>query len=317
MPPGHEYPISPPPQTETVGTAEKRGWTHRHPYLAATIAVASLACIFLSVLTTRSGVGANENGRNWVGAGSVSFTGGRNTTESERLKAEETVKQLSHETELGYIPIASPIEEADAGGKYSNDLTALLAQLVQPTSGKTPLETSAETPNSFSFIPQGLISIANPERQLTPEAEALKTYGNTIGAHIQGFESMHSNSAQILKDHAEDRENTEKAERVSRLGYDIAELGRDLTLITDVPDIAKAAHSALATSYRIVGTNLTKIAATKTDEEFLGAINTYNASVEALSKRFFVLISIFTANSVTFSSSEPGSVFMFNSTFAF
>ena len=90
-----------------------------------------------------------------------------------------------------------------------------------------------------------------------------------------------------------------------------------MNLLTTVPEEAKAAHSALATSYRIVGTNLTKIAATKTDEEFLTAVNTYNTGVEGLSKRFFVLVGIFAANNVTFSSSEPGSIFMFNPTFTF
>lgn len=316
MPPGHEYPITPPP-ADTVAEPVKKSWVHRHPYLASSVAVIALLGLALSILATRTGVGANQSGDNWVGAGSVFFTGGQRLTETERLRAQDVVKQQSEQADLGYIPIASPLEGTGAEEpSFGNDLTALLAQLVQPAAGNEG-NTNVETSSAFSFIPQGLISIANTERQPTPEADALHTYGNDIGTYIQGFESMHSNSAQILKDHAEDRGNADKAAKVDQLGYELAALGRDLNLLETVPEDVKAAHSALSTSYRLVGTNLTKIAATKTDEEFLDAINAYNASVEGLSKRFFVLVGIFSANNVTFSSSEPGSIFMFNPTFTF
>lgn len=316
MPPGHEYPVTPPPPPETPVEIETKGWVHRHPYLAAAVAVLALLFVIVSIIAARSGVGANENGNNWVGAGSVFFTGGQRLTESERLKAQEVVKQQSQETELGYIPIASPLEGTGVEEGFGNDLTALLAQLVQPAAGQQGT-VNVQASSAFSFIPQGFISVDSVDRQKTPEAEALHAYGNEVGTYIQGFEAMHSNSAQILKDHAEERGNAEKAAKVGQLGYEFAELGRDLNLIATVPDEVKAAHSALATSYRILGTNLTKVAATKTDEEFLEAVNAYNPSVEGLSKRFLVLVGIFAANNVTFSSSEPGSIFMFNPTFTF
>lgn len=314
MPPGHEYPIAPPPVEAAATQEEKASWVHRHPFIAGGVAVVALAVIGISIVAARTGVEGDQSNNNWVGTGSI-FSGGRQeTTETARLQAQEAVKQQSQEAELGYIPVTINSEGGEEQS-FGNDLTALLAQLVQPQGTSTSV--SMETSSAFSFIPQGLISTKSPGKKLTPEEEALRSYGNEVGTFIQGFETMHGNSPQILKDHAEDRGNPEKAARVNQLGYEMAELGRDLNQLQTVPPIAAAAHAAFATTYRQVGTNLTKIAATKTDEELLDAINTYNTSVESLSKRYFVLIGVFSANNVTFSSDEPGSVFMFNPTFSF
>lgn len=314
MPPGHEYPIAQQPLEADTTPTEKASWVHRHPYVAGTIVIIALGIIGVSIVVTRTGVQGDQSSGNWVGTGSI-FSGGRQeTTAAARLQAQEAVKQQSQETELGYIPVT-----INTGGgeeqSFGNDLTELLAQLVQPQGTSTGV--SMDTSSAFSFIPQGLISTKTPGKKLTPEEEALRTYGNEIGTLVQGFETSHGNSPQILKDHAEDRGNAEKAARVDQLGYQMAELGRDLGQVQAVPASIAAAHAAFATTYRQVGTNLTKIAATKSDEELIDAINTYNASVESLSKRLSVLIGVFSANNVTFSSDEPGSVFMFNPTFSF
>lgn len=319
MPPGHEYPITPAPQAtpETAAPEPTPGWVHRHPYLASTVVAVSLLVILILVVAARSGVGGSDMGNNWVGAGSVFFTGGRNLTQAERMTAQEVVKQQSPDTQLGYIPIA--MQSADGvqeDGTYGNDLSSLLALLTQPK-GSASAGASAQTESGFSLIPQGLISVADPTVKRTPEAEALFSYGNEVGTYVQGFESMHSNSAQILKDQAEDRTNAEKAARVDALGYAMAELGRDLNQMQEIPASARAAHTAYATSYRLAGTNLTKVAAAKTDEEYIDAIGAYNTSVESLSKRFLVLVGLFSANNVSFSSSDPGSMFVFNPTFSF
>ena len=314
MPPGHQYPIAPeaPPAEAPVG---KKGWVHSHPYLATSIAAISLLIILFFVVAARTGVGGSTSANNWVGAGSVFFTGGRTLTQAERMSAEAIVKQQSPKTALGYIPIPAPNADGSGAEDFANDLGKLLFELsVQPNA---PISTPAETSSGYSLIPQGLISVSTGAKQRSPEAEVLFTYGNEVGTYIQGFESLHLNSVQMMKDHAEDRQNADKTSHVDRLGYEMAELGRDLGQLQTVPADIKAAHAALATSYRLAGTNLTKVAATKTDEEFLGAINTYNASVESLAKRFLVIVGIFSANEVSFSSSDPGSIFMFSPTLSF
>jgi hypothetical protein len=117
---------------------------------------------------------------------------------------------------------------------------------------------------------------------------------------------------QILRDHAEDRTNPDKIAAVRRMGVDLAQLGLDLLGIQQVPASVAASHKAYATAYRILGTNLTKIADSQTDAEFLEAITTYNTSVEGVTKRFLLLVAVFSTNNVSFSSSDPGSMFMFN-----
>jgi hypothetical protein len=306
MPPSHQYPFTPTPEPAPISA--KKGWVHRHPYVTAAIGAVALVILALAIVAARAGVSVGGAPTNWVGAGSVFFTGGRNLTESQRLTAEEIIKLRSPDTQLAYIPIQT---QGQGSGEtdFGNDLAKLLSLLTQPQG--TSSVTSVDVQSAFSFIPTGFISIDSPQR-LSREAEVIKAYGNDIGTYIQGYESMHLNAPQILKDQAEDRTNPEKALNVKNLGYDMAALGRDLLQMQEVPKEAQAAHKALATSYRIAGTNLTKIADSTTDQQFLDAITVYNASAEALAKRFFALASIFSAHNVTFSSSEPGSVFMFN-----
>jgi hypothetical protein len=300
----HEYPVQLPPEPVVVEPT-KKGWLH-HPYIFTGAAVLAILAIVALIVTARSGVGGAQDATNWVGA-SMIFQGGRSATEAERLRAEEAAQQQQGDAELGYIPIATSatVEEEDFGA----DLTKLLALLAQPPATST---LTGETPAAFAYIPQGLISISSGIKVRTASQEALFTYGNEAGGRIQSFESMHGNMPQILKDQAEDRDNAEKKARVKQLGFDIAALGRELLDMQDVPQAVKTAHENYATSYRIVGTNLTKVADTSGDEAFLAAIETYNTSVEAHSQRFGVLVSVFNANDVAFSPSNPGSTFMFN-----
>ncbi len=316
MPPGHEYPIAPPPIAATPVESEKHAWLHKHPYLTTSIALASIILFALLIASARSGVSSSQQGTNWVGAGGVFFTGGRNLRQAERQSAEQVIKNESPETQLGYIPITPPSAdgfEGDDGG----DLSKLLALISQSVSGNNSALATSSGESAFSLIPQGLISIETYGKKLTPEQEALHTYGNEAGAILQSYESMHPNASQPLKDHAEDRQNADKARLVEQLGFDMALLGRELTSIEVVPAAIKAAHEAYATTYRIVGTNLTKVAGAKTDEEYLAAIEAYNQSVDSLSKRFFALVTLFGAHEVTFSQSETGSVFVFSQSFSF
>lgn len=311
MPPEHEYPVAVTPEsTPENAIPAKPNWMHRHPFLTTIMGVGALLIVILGIVTSRLGVQGAVSNTNWSGTNSI-FSGGlREATEAARLRAEDAVKRQSTDVELGNIAISNtPVGEEPA---TDIDFVQLLASLIQPKSATGTVQ--VDVSSAFSFIPQGLVAAGMPETKRTAEQEVLHSYGNEVGTLVQGFEASHTNSIPTLKDHAEDRGNADKAKLVNNLGYDIAAFGRDLSQMQNVPPAAAAAHSALATTYRLVGTNLTKIAETKTDEQFLDAINTYNASVESLSKRFFVLVSIFTANNVNFTSGEAGSIFMFTPT---
>ena len=242
------------------------------------------------------------------------FAGGnRSLTPEERIKAQEIVKQQSPDTKLGYIPLPATIDttaQTDTANP-NDDFAKLLSQITQPTGSAPP--SANTTLGAYSFIPTGLITVDTNTRTRSPADDELFTYGNTVGSYIQSFESMNSNAAQILKDQAEDRTNPDKTDAIRRMGVAYAGLGRDLNLVDPVPAGAKAMHSAYATSYRILGTNLTKIATATTDKEYLDAIGTYNDSVDGLTKRFLALVALFAAHNITFSSSDPGSIFVFNS----
>ena len=283
----------------------------RHPYLALAVVALIVGAIGLVIVLEHAGVSAEDGGIAWNGAGSI-FTGGnRALTPEERLKAQEIVKQQSPDTQLGYIPLPVDINATGDSQSGADDFAKLLAQLTQP---KTQAGTSAETtPSAYAYIPSGLITVDSTTRSRSSGDDELYTYGNAVGNYIQSFESMNSNAAQILKDQAEERTNADKTDAVRRMGVAYAELGRDLNIIDPIPASAKSLHSAYATSYRIIGTNLTKIATAANDKDYIDAITTYNDSVDGLTKRFLALVTFFAAHNITFSSSDPGSIFMFNS----
>lgn len=298
---GHGYPLT--PTTETPPEA-RPSWVHAHPYLALCVLVGAALILVVGIVMSRSSV-RTSTASNWSGGGSVFFgaTGGA-------VQSRGNTEQRGTTVDIGPIALPTATNETQpAETDYGSDLRTLLAQLSESTQPSQQGTTGLES--AFSFIPTGLISIVSPS-PTSPEAAALRTYGNTVGTYIKEYEDTHGNSAQILKDQVEDRGNAEKNERLRSLGYDLAALGKGLELIEGVPPEAKSAHDAFATSYRIVGTNLTKVASATSDDDYLKAIEAYNSSVEALSKRFSVLVGVFSAHSVTFSPSDPGSAFMFN-----
>jgi len=298
----------PPPETPPIHQVKPTllERTQRHPYFAVALIALILLSIGLIVVMQRAAVAGVQSGTTWT-SGAAFFGSNRNTTDP-RMNPLDLVRQQSPETNLPYVPL--PVYESGGEDEFSGDLAELLA-LLSPKA--TVISTDPQgTENAYSFIPQGLISITSAVKTRTPTEAALHTYGNEAGTYVQSFESMHTNVAQLLKDQAEDRGNTEKTAAVSRLGQEYAQLGYELSKIEGVPEAIQSAHAAYATTYRILGTNLKKVADAREDEAYLAAIGTYNESADSLTKRFVTLVGVFSANNVTFSSSEPGSVFMFN-----
>ncbi len=306
-------PEATPDEISSPPIQKRGGWVHSHPYLASTIAVGALLFFGIFLFIQRIDVAPSDSSGAWGGAGGLFFNGLRAASQYRPTGADVT-KLQSPKQSFSYIPIqsaSSNTQETDA--MPNEDIMTLLSQLVQSDQNAgTAVQADGTMPDAYSFIPQGLISTDTPVKKRTPAEDALFSYGNEIGTYIKSFEDTHQNLPQILKDHAENRTSAEKTAAVKNLGMDLAQLGRDLLDLTDVPSSASAAHKAYATTYRIVGTNLVKISETASDEEFLNAITAYDTSVEDLTKRFLFLVALFGANNVTFSSSDGGSIFMFS-----
>jgi hypothetical protein len=290
------------PPTEKVTLLQR---IEHHPYFAVTTGVLLMFTIGVAIVLERSAGPTGGGWEAWGGAGGISVFGDRARTAPQ----DPTRLGSPTDVELGFIPLPTVIgDEAD---EPAAELAELLALLSHPSAGVHA--TTSASASAFSFIPSGFV-VSDPVRKRTPLEESLHMYGNKVGALVESFENIQRNSATTLKNHVEDRTNEEKIEEVRRLGYSFAQLGSELSKLDDIPASAKGMHAAYATQYRILGTNLIKVADTKDDEAFLSAINAYNESSDALTKRFLALVTLFGANNVTFSSFDAGRIFMFSPT---
>ncbi len=283
-----------------------------HPYFTLVSVMTLLISLGFLVVVPRLGVTSSSSRTTWTSPGSVFLTGKGSAPPASGLNPLDIIRGQSPITNLPTLPLPHTPSIQDTGNSYSGSLDELLMILSASTSkSATPNSDSPVIEGGFSFIPQGLLSVDSNIQERTPLQSALYSYGNDMGTFIQAFESTHTNTAQIQKDHVEDRTNSQKIGVLRRLGEDYAQLGSELAALQNIPSSAQSAHTAYANSYIEVGANLVKIALTTSDEEFLKALETYNASVESLSRRFFILTTVFSTNGVKFSSTEPGSVFMF------
>lgn len=291
---------------------KKEKWIHHHPYLALAVGVGGLLFLGAAFVMQRTDVRPANSSGAWGGAGGLFFGAIRNAGPVGPT-VDDVVRLQSPQDSYAAIPIYTPSEQGTENQSGAADIMDLLSQLVQPipvnTSTSTPME-----PDTFSFIPQGLISTepVTTAKKHTPEQERLYSYGNQVGTHVKGFEDTHFGSAQILKDHVEDRTNPDKIRALKILGTDMQQLGVDLNAVPNVPNAVAGAHRVYANAYYAAGGNLVRIAETTTDEEFVNAVLKYNEIVDKLSEQFQLLVLLFGANEVTFSSSDPGNIFMFN-----
>ncbi|HWO07735.1 MAG TPA: hypothetical protein VNM40_04120 [Candidatus Paceibacterota bacterium] len=214
---------------------------------------------------------------------------------------------------LGLIPL--PPTSTDEPQTFVSDLAELLTQLTQPQQTTRAAEEDF-VPSSYSFIPQGLVSVETP-RPRSAADQALFEYGNSLGSTLQAFADLHQNMPQILKDQAEDRTNSMKVAALKRLADDFSRLGDTIAAMDGIPSEAIGAHQALAAAYRDVGAQLAKVPDAQGDDAFLAAINTYNGSAENLSRRLVEIADIFGSRNVGFTTSDPGSIFIFSGNTSF
>ena len=215
-----------------------------------------------------------------------------------------------------YIPLAI-FNDTSTAGENSYDLNAFISKLTQGTSLGTSVQSSSANTedaitDAYSFTPIGPISTTEQNKRSSAQ-ESIYQYGNTIGSYIQSFEEQYPEPASILIDQADDRANPQKAAAVENLAKAIESVGHTMLTIAEAPQGFSEAHVALAQSYIEVGKNLALIPKAMSDDDFLKAIEVYNASADTFVKNYITLATLLSIYEVTFNAGDAGSVFLFSS----
>ncbi|HVM73676.1 MAG TPA: hypothetical protein VMU13_02230 [Candidatus Paceibacterota bacterium] len=298
------------------------GWARSHIYASA-LALASLLVITGALFVISRSARTNPVGTSaWSGnagvlgptsATGLPITGGQKSPTVEVRYATGT---LPYENAA---PVSDSKGTMQTGANTSSyDFNALLAELSLPpkASGTTSTDTpsASDTLNAWDYIPMSIISIKSPTSGRTKAQQALYDYGNEVGSYIQGYDAAHSNQSQVLDDADKDRQNVTKQTAVEKIGTDLQFIGQSIAEITDVPDAAQADTTALSNAYIDIGKKLVLVAQAepKTDGVLVAAIKNYDAGVNTFNQRYIALANLFSSYGVTFSTSDPGSVFTFS-----
>ena len=291
-------------------------WLRSHPYIGALLGATILVLLGILVVGQRASVSdGNTAPLAWGGVGAhllnpISNAGG----ESGDTRSQNLYMEVRGGPPFNYNPAPSTQVPANTSGDADFDFDAFIAMISSSGGGtlsggnQTGTDTSLDP---YSFIPSGMISTSTPEKERTPVQEDIYNYGNLAGSEIESFESSHPNMSQTLKDQFEDPRDAGKAAAVENLGDALADLGRALEAIDNVPVAVRSANASVAKSYKEMGVLLAQVPKAQTDDERIGAMLAYNAAVETYTKNYVALATLFSAYGVTFSSNESGSVFTF------
>jgi len=192
------------------------------------------------------------------------------------------------------------------------DFNAFISMLSAEKNTAPQAGASTDLGNAYAFIPTGLISTTTQTTRRTVLQKALYDYGNDLGSLIQSFEQDHMNQSQLITDYLQDRNNSTKVAVMETLGNQYATLGDSILAMDSVPSQMTSAHAALAQSYKELGAKLGLVAQTQGDAAFIAAIETYNNSAQTYVKNYIAVSDLFAAYGVTFSTTDPGSVFVFS-----
>src|SRR3989344_3086230 len=287
-------------------------WLRAHPYLTALIGAALLIVTGAYIVANRSAVEPESGVRVWGGTG-VNFFGsasdaGNNIPSNREGLYSEILSGPPFYYGSTNTQIPSQIESVN-DFDFNEFLAMLSSSGGASTNTKPNGEGSAGDP--YSFIPSGLISISAHTKERTPSEQALFNYGNEVGSYIESHERTYRNAPQILKDQFEDRDNPTKNAVLLELAESLAGVGTSLERIGEVPSPVTSINARLATSYQEMGEMLAKVPDAKGDQEMIDAMLAYNAKVEAFTKNFVALATLFSAYGVEFTPEDPGSVFTF------
>ena len=290
-------------------------WLRAHPYTSALSAAGILLLMGILVVERQIMRPAEGPATAW-GGGAAPFLNPTSYQPSQDTENSETLMQdITDGPPYTYIPPKPSTNSGPAQNQDSYDFEAFITLLTKASTPKPQNDTglsSSSSMDAYAYIPRGLISTTSPSGARTETQQLLYEYGNEIGSSIESFEQEHSNTPQILKEQVEDRTNPDKAAAVVNLGRALEAMGANLSGMDRVPGAMAAAHKALAESYREIGKNLALIPKAQRDQDFIQAIETYNASADTFTKRYIQIVSLFGAYGVTFTSSDPGRVFTFS-----
>ncbi|HEY4522135.1 MAG TPA: hypothetical protein VJH91_00660 [Candidatus Paceibacterota bacterium] len=274
-------------------------WFRAHPYTAALGASAFLVVVGIITVSSRTGPMPVQAPRVWGGGTQPLF---------DPLRTSNPVLEAQYRFDATNTPF-SLYTSTNTGTEPAFDFDALIAGLSKPRG--TVGTTSSGVELAYAFIPGGLIATSAPQTAKSELQITLFNYGNEAGSYIQSYEDLNRNAPVVLRNQAEDRRNEQKREAVRQVGRSLANVGRNLKAMEDVPATARPAHGALAESYIEAGGKLEKITVAESDEAFIAAITDYNASVEVFIKRYVALARLFSIHAVAFAPHESGSVFTF------
>ncbi len=293
-------------------------WMRAHPYAFAVygivVALVVGALVVVRQDTTPEGEITTWSGTN-TGALDTAYYEPPQTTiyASTSTQQPSMIEDLSRNDQSFVIPAPIP------GPKEPEDSLFDIGEfLLRFNPGATPRAPSSNTQSAaelikeaYSYIPSSLISVKTTQDSRTEAQQSLFKYGNAIGDHIQTFEDQYPNAVAILKDQYEDRGNPVKVSALERYAKSMADVGNNFLTADAVPTEVTSVHNALAKSYITIGINLALVAKTISDADFLYAIEVYNKSVEAYTKNFITMATLFSVFEIRFGSVDSGRVFSF------
>ena len=299
-------------------------WIRSHPY-ASTLAAACILVIGGVVLVAnRSNTPESSGVSSWNGnTGVLGATNSAPQQSSTQIPPPLATAQNYGTQTLPYkqnVPVSNSQGTLQNGtGADSFDFNTLMAEISQSTQKPKPSQSSTtigqNTVDAWAYIPTGLISVQKPTSGRTTLQQALYTYGNETGSYIEGYDAAHGDQAQILDNADKDRQNSVKQAAVARIGQDLETIGQGLAETTDVPAEAAADNTALSNSYIDIGKKLIAVAQAEPlrDSDLVAAIEAYDTAMNTFNRNYIALANLFSSYGVTFSQSDPGSVFSFSS----
>jgi len=294
-------------------------WLRLHPYASA-IGVAGVLFLFGAFIVSESGpvVPKTMQVVTWEGSGVATNPISYVPSVSGDQNSQSILQQVQSTAPYTYIAPAeqsNPVPAAQSGDSF--DLNAFLKSLSGisgSASSNAPTSTSGDAgvTDAYAFIPSGFVATPSPSASRSPVQQSLYDYGNAVGSYIQAFESTHTDETAVLQAQSDDRTNAAKAAALEKLGNDLANVGTEMLAMNDVPPSIASAHQALAQSYIEIGGKLAQVPNAQGDSDFVTAIETYDTSVNLFVTHYVALAQLFGAYGVTFSQTDPGSVFSFN-----
>jgi hypothetical protein len=195
--------------------------------------------------------------------------------------------------------------KADSDGDGVGDKEFVSKQQETISARPTTKENSTETSTAQSKPPIKTPVTKAPEVK-QPENQ-LKVYGNTLGVFISAQAQKNSLELQIWNTFFEKKSQTSR-DALRNVGLSYGILAQNIQDITSIPEKALVSNTKLSNSYKTLSEIILRIANTEDSAEY----ETYSKAVVTATNDLIDIIRLFQNNNITFTSKEPGFVFMVN-----